>query len=415
MAKKLNPLGTIVERKVVRFGRKTTAFDARKRYTGPDGRRKEKSKRCWSRSEANTALLNFANEIRQEFIDYEANKEKPKNHTFAELAAYYRKNYVKKAVFRDGRKISGFKDNLKNITKKLNTLEEHFGEMPLRSITYEDIRIFAEEFQRKKNSRNKYPAQSTVNNLLSVLRRVLNVGIQKDWLDVNPFRRGDPLINKRDAGARKRVLSFEEEERLLAACTGEKEVLVEPKDRKPYKALLPVKREHLIPLIICALDTAMRRGEIFKLKRKQIDLENRVIYLLGADAADTKTGAEGILPMTDRLYEILVKKCERLRPEQRVFPRLDFKNAFRGACEDAGIEDLQFRDLRATAISRMLESGVVGDIVRKVSRHSKETEVFHTNYVRVGVQTAQMIGNNLNALLNSKMSSDDKKTITKAA
>lgn len=47
----------------------------------------------------------------------------------------------------------------------------------------------------------------------------------------------------------------------------------------------------------------------------------------------------------------------------------------------------------------MLEAGIVGDQVRKISRHSKETEIFHTNYVRVGVQTAQRVAGALDNLL----------------
>jgi integrase len=55
------------------------------------------------------------------------------------------------------------------------------------------------------------------------------------------------------------VLSFEEERGLLAACTG--------------------KREHLKPLLICALDTAMRHGEILKMRWQDVNFTTEEIYI----------------------------------------------------------------------------------------------------------------------------------------
>ncbi len=82
------------------------------------------------------------------------------------------------------------------------------------------------------------------------------------------------------------MLSHNEEARLLAACTG--------------------RRAHLRPLIICAIDTAMRRGELFKLCWRDVNLVTREITIT---ALNSKTARARNVAMTPRIHEEL----ERLR------------------------------------------------------------------------------------------------------
>jgi len=71
------------------------------------------------------------------------------------------------------------------------------------------------------------------------MRRILNVAVSHGWLLRNPFDAGESLIKPGDETPRERILTREEEERLLALCEG--------------------ARKHLKAIIICALDTGMRR------------------------------------------------------------------------------------------------------------------------------------------------------------
>src|SRR5437762_1424962 len=82
----------------------------------------------------------------------------------------------------------------------------------------------------------------TVNRELGVLRRVLNVALANGWIHRSPFTMGKSLISVGDEKPRERILTLEEEARLLAACEG--------------------PRAHLRAILICALDTGMRRGEL---------------------------------------------------------------------------------------------------------------------------------------------------------
>lgn len=393
-------------------------FKARKRYTDAAGKRCEMVKLCHTHSEARIAVGNMEALIKRELTDAETNKSSVREYTFSQIADYYRKEYIKPAVFSpSGRKLSGFKRDLKTVESVVRILEDYFGEMFLREISFEDLRSFKEIYENTPTRTGTLPAVSTVNEKMSVLRRILNVAIQKNWLDVNPFKRGDSLIDKAGEARRSRMLTFEEEERLLKACEPHTEQIeYQRSNRKNYKkdgefeqirAFHRVDRSMLIPLIICALDTAMRRGEIFNLEWRQIDFENKVIYLTEEAAADTKTGTAGILPLTKRLEKILRGKFNRNKQSEKVFQKFDFKRAFKSACQEAGIEDLHFHDFRAAAISRMLMSGISGDIVRKISRHTSD-KIFLSHYTRIDENNARIVGTALDNLLEENLSEKKK-------
>src|SRR5439155_8639989 len=69
-----------------------------------------------------------------------------------------------------------------------------------------------------------------------------------------------PLISIADERKRERILTRDEELRLLAACENR-------------------YQKHLRPILICALDTGMRRGEIFGLKWSDVDFEERILTI----------------------------------------------------------------------------------------------------------------------------------------
>jgi hypothetical protein len=64
--------------------------------------------------------------------------------TFAELADYYEKHYLKPAEYVEGRKVAGLR-SLISPKGQLQTARGYFGRRPLRSITYADIADFRSE------------------------------------------------------------------------------------------------------------------------------------------------------------------------------------------------------------------------------------------------------------------------------
>lgn len=107
----------------------------------------------------------------------------------------------------------------------------------------------------------------------------------------------------------------------------------------------------LYPLVVFALETAMRRGEMLSLKWS--DIKGRVAHL-----ADTKNGDSRDVPLSPRAMEILVS-LPRASDDDLVFPIAErtLAQGFQSCCTKAGIEDFKFHDLRHEATSRLFEKG----------------------------------------------------------
>jgi integrase len=332
------------------------------RYTD-NGRVREKKRRIDMPSHAPTAKRDLYAEIKKEL---EEPAEAAKGKTFAEFAKLYEAEYLVPPVYRGGLRIGGLK-SYRHLKWRLPALTAFFGPLRLRSITYEDIKLFKKRCLdqkvviRRSTKKMKEGARpepiirprslADVDRSLSLLRRMLNVAVQKRFLLVNPFQQGDVLISMAAEAPRMRILTHDEESRLLAACA----------DGPVY----------LRPIVICALDTAMRKGEIFKLRWREVDLDEGVITIC---ALNTKREVERMAPITLRLRTEL----QRLRagkasdPDGLVFGvTADIQKSWTRALNAASIIGFRFHDLRHTGITWMLESGMREAKVMKISGHTQ--------------------------------------------
>lgn len=105
----------------------------------------------------------------------------------------------------------------------------------------------------------------------------------------------------------------------------------------------------LKPLILLAIDTCMRRGELVGLLWENVNLERRTVFL-----PETKNGESRTVPLTTKACAILAT-LPRLGP--RVFTHCAnwVSRRFHALCKAAGIVDLRFHDLRHEGISRLFE------------------------------------------------------------
>ena len=132
-------------------------------------------------------------------------------------------------------------------------------------------------------------------------------------------------------------------------------------------------RDHLRPLIITALDTGMRRGELFKLCWRDVDLEAQSITIT---ALNSKTAQARYIAMTPRVYAELCRLRENSPKDANglVFGIVDtIKRSWASACKNAKIAGLRFHDTRHTAITRMIQAGISPTEVMKISGHSQMT------------------------------------------
>jgi len=107
----------------------------------------------------------------------------------------------------------------------------------------------------------------------------------------------------------------------------------------------------LKPVMLFALETAMRREEIATLTRDQIDFRKRTAFL-----PKTKNGEERIVPLSSRAIEIIRSVPARL-DNSPIFglPKNHITKYFGRARDKAGIQDLKFHDLRHEATTRLFE------------------------------------------------------------
>lgn len=380
-----NPLGNIQKKVVEIHGVKTTVWDVTKSYKWVDeegnqlfdkkGRKKykEKFKRCFSYKEAIIALQNMPvviEEERQKEIEHKIVKNREK--TFFELCDYFEKEYVKPAVFVRGKKVAGYKMNISHLKSMIAEQKEFFGNVFLSEITYEALRKFAEHLHLLQKNDGEFYKPSTINEKLSFLRRILNIAIQADWLMRNPFSRGKSLIDRTSEEPRTRILSFEEEAKLLEHA----------------------QNTYLYEYIIIGLDTGMRRGEIFNLKWSDIDLDKDVIYIRpGEDLS--KSGKPGIIPITARLKTVLQNRKFSKIP----FPEIDFRKTWATILKKAEITDLQFRDLRSTTASRFEEIGISETMANLILRNTPKVRQRH--YVILDAENVGRIGEKLSEFVKT--------------
>jgi integrase len=287
--------------------------------------------------------------------------------TFAELCDYFEKHYVKAAEYVDGRKVAGVR-SLGTAKGQLNVLRDYFGSCRLRSITHADVRQFREARLAQQTRTKTQRTIASVNRELSMLRRMLNVAQREGWILRGPFAAGDSLISMADENKRERILTREEEIKLLAACD-------------------TPQRAHLKAILISALDTGLRQGEIFSLRWRDVDLENGLVNI---QAFHTKTMKDRQVAITTRL----AIELERLKasapddPNSLVFGILDnVKRSFTAARNQAGLNDLRFHDLRHTAATRLVGAHIPLSEVGRVLGHSQANTTYR--YVNANVETAK--------------------------
>lgn len=202
---------------------------------------------------------------------------------------------------------------------------------PLSTQPLSQIRGF--DLARYRDSRLEMSVGgNTVRLELALISHLYEVA-RKDWgyeMLGNPAK---AMRKPRLPRGRDRRLFIGEEQRLLDYCD------------KTGKALLK-------GIIILAIETAMRRGELTKLTWSDVDLGTRLAYL-----HDTKNGEARVVPLSTRAVSA-IQTLPRGSGESLVGVHRDnVSGAFASACKACGIQGLRLHDLRHEATSRLFEKG----------------------------------------------------------
>jgi integrase len=233
----------------------------------------------------------------------------------------------------------------------LKPLVAHFGASLVRKITYEHLVEYRQKRFETPTRRGSQRSVSQVNRELSLMRSIFTYAKRLNIIQRSPFDAGASLISLADETRRDRILTPDEEKRLLAQCVGQ--------------------RAHLRYLVIAALDTGMRKGELLQLLWSDVNFEKGVIVVR---STTTKTRRPRTIGMTARLIAALSELLELTQAGAGdfVFGGIkDCKKAFRSACREAKITDLRFHDLRHTATTRLVQAGAPPSITMKMTGHTQ--------------------------------------------
>ena len=190
------------------------------------------------------------------------------------------------------------------------------------------------EFERKRREAGASPP--TVRRDLACLSSIFGSCIEWEWCDLNPvpaYMRRRKKRGLREAPARTRYLSHEEEAQLLAHASPSVQIAVS-----------------------FAIDTGLRRGEQFGLTWDKIDLQVGEILLDG----NTKSGKPRRVPLLPRSAQILAHLPRHFRSpyvfcHQNGDRYVNREKGLKAARRRAGIRALRWHDLRRTCGCRLLQ------------------------------------------------------------
>jgi integrase len=189
-------------------------------------------------------------------------------------------------------------------------------------------------------------AGATVRKQLNVLARVIDTA-GREWGVHAPANPARMIARPAPASGRSRRVNEHEELVLLDACRAS-------------------RAANLEAIVILAVETAMRLGELLALQWADVHLDRRTVHL-----RTTKNGEPRTVPLSSRATEVLAT----LKSDDtgKVFPNwkdtLSFEHAWHRAVVRSGLSDLHFHDLRHEATTRLFEQGLNPMQVAAITGH----------------------------------------------
>jgi len=246
-----------------------------------------------------------------------------------------------------------------------NYILPHFGRLHLKKIDKQVCQDFVEQLKKKGFS------PQTINHNIKVLKRVLNKAVEEGCILMNPAKSLKPLKEKRRESA---FYTLEEILSLLKAAPDS--------FMRAYLGLAALG--------------GLRASEISGLKWKDIDFEHKLIcvrrqYQAKRGYLSTKNEEERIVPMNPKLRELLLEHREELGDgpgdEDPVFtsrkgkPFTSYRKPFGEAVKRADLKPIRFHDLRHSACSAMIVSGVPEPIVQRIMGHKTPAMTRHYTHI----------------------------------
>jgi integrase len=244
------------------------------------------------------------------------------------------------------------------------------GDKALDQIRLADV----ETWRTKRLKAGRKP--STLNRDTNALKAALQRAVDWELIEANPLARLKPL--KVDKQPIVRYLSDAEEKRLTRALKARDDAARAARRRtNAHRAKRDLEQlpaigtycDNLTPLVLLALNTGLRRGELLGLSWGDVDLRHKRLTVRGEG---TKTGQSRHVPLNDTAVEVLKAHRGEVRPLKTlpVFGRHEFKKAWATVLADAQIENFRFHDCRHHFASKLVMAGVPLFTVGKLLGHA---------------------------------------------
>ncbi len=257
----------------------------------------------------------------------------------------------------------------------IGKLKDHFGDIQLGTIRPQDIEGFKAKRLKctKGKDEEKRPIKpATINRELTVLKTIFNKAILWGYADRNPMR-GVRLFKEEFIPIK--ILSREERKKLLEASP-----------------------DFLKPILVTALKTGMRHGEIRGLRWEEVDLENGIISV-----THTKSKKLREIPIHPELSEMLAalpnrsayvfcdEGGEKLKQDGII------RHAFDQLKKQCGMPDLTFHALRHNFASELISKGADIRTVQEYMGHSSLRMLQRYAHMNKGIwrSTIQLLGSDL--------------------
>ena len=246
--------------------------------------------------------------------------------------------------------------DLRNRKAQLLWWKSQLGSLKLAELTAAVLavqrnQLLASEVHRQsKDSSHRKKSPATVRRYLAALSHALSVAVKDwNWIDENPLLK---VSKPSESRGRTRYLEKDELDQLLTACESS-------------------KNRHLSTIVVLAVSTGMRQGEMLSLRRKDVDCDAEQITL-----TITKNGDLRVVPLAGKALSLLKarlatagKSDDLLFPGRKADRPSEISQAWTTAVKKAGLTDFKFHDLRHSAATFMVDAGATDLQIASVLGH----------------------------------------------
>ncbi len=253
---------------------------------------------------------------------------------------------------------------------------KHFGDMPLCEFT--PAQIDSWRTQRLKDG----TSIETVNRDIGTFKAAVSKAVLWGIIEKHPLEKLKLL--RSDSTAKVRYLTSMEEAQLREAAIARETITKAERisankwrEERGYDLLPDISQhtftDHLRPMITLAINTGMRRGELFSLKWENVNFEQAMLTIDGAYA---KSGRTRHIPLNTEALNVLKAWRKQTNTIDLVFPGKDgnrfdtVKNGWKAIINSAGIKNFRWHDMRHHFASRLVMVGVDLNTVRELLGHS---------------------------------------------